>query len=292
MGLALQLEVAERLGHRLDAPLAIASCGNAALAAAVVAPAANRPHRVFVPTSADENVVTRLRALGAEVTRCVRGEGVAGDPSYLAFRAAVAAGAVPFTCQGGDNGLTLDGGRTLGYELAVQLRQPLDRLYVQVGGGALASATFSALGEAVRLGWMKALPTLHPVQTRGGFPLYRAWERLVAWSSSHGAPVGDAIAYAAGHRSEFMWPWEEEPKSIAHGILDDETYDWLAIVRALAESGGAPVLVDEAQLEEANLLGRGWGIDVDPTGSSGLAGYLANGQPPGRAGVIFSGARR
>jgi len=31
---------------------------------------------------------------------------------------------------------------------------------------------------------------------------------------------------ATKHRSEFMRPWETMPQSVAHGILDDETYDW------------------------------------------------------------------
>ena len=72
-----------------------------------------------------------------------------------------------------------------------------------------------------------------------------------------------------------MWPWEEEPRSIAHGILDDETYDWVAVVRGMLETGGSPVVVDEPTLEEANALARETtGIDVDHTGSSGLAGLL------------------
>ena len=41
------------------------------------------------------------------------------------------------------------------------------------------------------------------------------------------------LAWAARHRSAFMWPWETEPHSVADGILDDETYDWLAVVRGM-----------------------------------------------------------
>ena len=43
-----------------DSELAIASCGNAALAAAVVARAEQRPLRVFIPTWADRSVVEEL----------------------------------------------------------------------------------------------------------------------------------------------------------------------------------------------------------------------------------------
>jgi threonine synthase len=292
MGIALQLEVAARLGRRLPAPLAIASCGNAALAAAVVARAAGRALEVFVPTSADASVVDRLRALGAEVTTCARQAGVAGDPSYLAFRAAVGAGALPFTCQGGDNALALDGGRTLGYELALQLAgRPLDRLFVQVGGGALASALFSALRESLALGWLPRLPQCRAVQTRGGWPLARAWERFTA--HAEGESLVERLRWAATHRSQLMWPWEEEPRSIAHGILDDETYDWLAVVGGLAASGGGTVVVDEETLERANRLGVELGFNVDATGSAGLAGLLAS-EPRGtlHSAVLFTGAGR
>jgi threonine synthase len=135
------------------------------------------------------------------------------------------------------------------------------------------------------------------VQTRGAFPLQRAWERLAALPGT----VADKLRHAGTHRSAFMWPWETEPRSIAHGILDDETYDWLAIVRGMLESGGAPLVVDEALLEEANRRGRAFGIDVDATGSAGLAGALAlagdgtgedaNGAQATTA-VIFSGVKR
>jgi threonine synthase len=73
-----------------------------------------------------------------------------------------------------------------------------------------------------------------------------------------------------------MWPWEHEPHSIARGILDDETYDWLAVVEGMLDTGGRPLVVGEETLADANRLGRSaTGIDVDPTGSAGLAGLLA-----------------
>jgi threonine synthase len=110
--------------------------------------------------------------------------------------------------------------------------------------------------------------------------------------------VREALSYAAMHRSEFMWPWEEEPHSVAHGILDDETYDWLAVVEGMLRTGGSPVVVGEDLLVHANELAVGaTGIDVDPTGSSGLAGLIAlrDGGEIGdheRVAVLFTGVRR
>jgi threonine synthase len=172
----------------------------------------------------------------------------------------------------------------------------LDRLFVQVGGGALASACVQAFREAAALGACRRLPAFHPVQARGGAPLARAHARVSermlralgasgageaeraailrdAWASD---TVREALGYAARHRSEFMWPWEETPRSIASGILDDETYDWHAVVSGTIESGGWPVVVSEDDLREAHDLARAsTGIAASHTGAAGLAGLIA-----------------
>jgi threonine synthase len=110
--------------------------------------------------------------------------------------------------------------------------------------------------------------------------------------------VAAVLADVARHRSAYMWPWESEPHSVAGGILDDETYDWLAVVRGMLATGGSPVVVDEATLIAANDIARETtGIDVDHTGSSGLAGLLDLRRrgvvgPDESVAVLFTGARR
>jgi len=304
-GVLLYLEVAERLGladpaRRRD--LAIASCGNAALAAAVVAAAGGRTLRVFVPVDADPAVLTRLEELGAHVTFCPRDGGDAGDPTVRRLLQDLAEGALPFTCQGNLNGLAVEGGETLGYEIAADLAAAgatIDRLVVQVGGGALASACAEALREAAALGAIPTSPRLHTVQTEGAWPLRRAFDAVVNRCENAGpGAIRRALDYAAHHRSEFMWPWEHEPSSIAHGILDDETYDWLAVVEGMLTTGGSPLVVNELTLSAANTLAlEATAIPVDPTGSAGLAGLLAlraSGRisDDERVAVLFTGASR
>ena len=103
---------------------------------------------------------------------------------------------------------------------------------------------------------------------------------------------------AAHHRSRYMWPWEIEPRSVAHGILDDETYDWLAVVRTMLATGGRAVVVDEAPLIAANALALDLtGIRADETGSAGLAGLLALAldgdlRPDESVAIVMSGVRR
>src|SRR5262249_40110028 len=160
-----------------------------------------------------------------------------------------------------------------------------------------ATSVSSALREATELGRLAKMPKLHVVQTRGAFPLARAYDRLSAriltqlglevpadlgeraarlGAAASPSLIASELAYAKSHRQEFMWPWEEVPHSIAPGILDDETYDWLAITAELLRTGAHPLLVDEAELARATALGRDeTGIAVDPTGAAGLAGLLA-----------------
>ena len=266
--------------------LAIASCGNAALAAAVVARAADWPLDVFVPPDAEAAVVRRLTELGATRTVCPRRPGEAGDPCYLRFKEAVAAGAIPFGVQGCDNGLAIEGGRTLAWELAEGWRAAgaaPDAVYVQVGGGALASAVAQGLAGAVAAGVLPRAPRLVAVQTEGCAPLARAWQRLGA------AP----LAEAARHRARFMWPWEATPHSLAHGILDDETYDWWAIAEGMRASGGGTVVVGEDAVARAQ--GLAWphaAIAASATGTAGLAGLLAAPAPGQSVAVLFTGVER
>jgi threonine synthase len=326
-----QVSLAAGRGAAARGRLAIASCGNAALAAGVVARAAGWPLDVFVPPSAGASVLERLGRLSAAIHTCRRVEGIPGDPCYAAFHAAVAGGAIPFCCQGSDNGLTIDGGMTLPWEMVSALgasatgaadARPVDAMFVQVGGGAFASAVVEGLGDALACGALGRLPRLYTVQTTGAYPLKRAYDALaervlrrvpvVAEQGFMPASdreraeliagwpdlIDDELRYARRHRSAFMRPWETPPRSVAHGILDDETYDWAAVVEGMLKTGGWPLVVGEALLLEANKVARETtGVNVDHTGSAGLAGAmkavtLDSRLATKRIAVVFSGVKR
>jgi threonine synthase len=340
-GTLLELEVAEAtaLGPAQDASagisaarpssdlrrLAIASCGNAALAAAVVARAVERPLDVFVPYDANRAVLARLEQLGAAVSRCPRRPGEIGDPTYLRLLEAVRAGAVPFACMGNLNGFSVEGTATVGWELVDQFRArptTVDRIFIQAGAGGLAAACMLAFDDASALGVDVVVPRLHIVQTEGAWPLARAYDLVAARVLTRAAPrevppaadrearsmlLREVVATGPGHaeledatrhRSAFMWPWEPEPHSAASGILDDEAYDWFAVVRAMLQTGGYPVVVPESTVLEANHMARRTTeIDVDHTGSAGLAGLLELRRrgvvdPKETIALLFTGVRR
>ena len=80
----------------------------------------------------------------------------------------------------------------------------------------------------------------------------------------------------AGEAGHLMWPWDGgTPHSLAHGILDDVTYDWYYLLRAVLRSGGRTEILAEETIRAAyEMAQHHTGIPVCPTGASGLAGLM------------------
>jgi threonine dehydratase len=157
----------------------------------------------------------------------------------------------------------------------------LNRVFVQVGGGAFASCIGAAFSVT------SPNTSLHAVQTEGCAPLARAWKN---------AEKTGGTKNAGPRWAQCMWPWEDEPHSLADGILDDETYDWIGVLNAMTDSGGSPVVASERHVEEALAVAqRVTSIDVSPTGTAGLAGVMAMRDEIDdheRIAVVFSGVLR
>ena len=289
MGLLLHLAV-DAVAN--DVRLAISSCGNAALGAATVARAANRPIDVFIPTWADPKVVSVLDNLEATIHVCERRSGESGDPTMLRFQEAVEGGALPFGVQATENLWTLDGGRTIGWELADQLgADSVDNVLVQVGGGALLTSCAIGLLEGAALGPLEGVPRVWAVQAQQCAPFEKAWSQIPTAAS-----VDERLSLAEQHAEQLMTPWPD-PSSAATGILDDVTYDWLGVARALLLTGGSSVLASEDDIDSANQRVRAAGYNADHTGSAGYAGLLAAVRqgtisPTDNSAVLITGIRR
>ncbi len=310
-----------------DGPLAIASCGNAALGAAIIAAAVSRELEVYVPQWANDAVVAEIESLGARVLRIDRHPDVPGDPAHHAMVCAIDAGATPFSCQGTETPAAIDGGRTIAYEMIDRLLADddlarIDRLFVQVGGGALGTALVTGLAGLENLA---TTPVVHVVQPVGNHPLAVAWDTLArellqlcpdpqGWGidnlsrsdsaseiGARGSDFGREITRRLRNSPQhYMRPWPTEPQSVATGILDDVTYDWVDLMEAMLCTGGHPIVCPEDDLRRAHGLARRHSeIAVCPTGSAGLAGLLtllreapdaiAQGE---RVAVLFTGHQR
>jgi threonine synthase len=111
--------------------------------------------------------------------------------------------------------------------------------------------------------------------------------------------VQSVLAEMASRSSRFMWPWDgAAPHSLAHGILDDVTYDWYHLLRAVLQSGGRAEILSEESIRDAYEKAHlHTGISVCPTGASGLAGLIqlqASGVigPSESVGLFFTGFDR
>ncbi len=145
---------------------AIASGGNAGIAAALAARALGVPVVVFVPATAPSAKRARLAALGAEVRAVGReyAEAAAACAAHLQHSGALALHAY-------DQVEVIAGAATLAAEIDRQRggRRP-DRVLVSVGGGGLAAGLAAGwLGHGTRLDALEpaGAPTLHAARAAG-----------------------------------------------------------------------------------------------------------------------------
>ena len=287
--------------RRPSARLAIASCGNAALAAAVVAAAAERDARVFIPADADPLVLARLGDLGARLTVCQREPGVAGDPTYFACsrrsprarcRSAARATSTAWRSKAAR--------RSAGRWPRSRRRRRLDRASSRSAAARSRAPCSRRLRRGARARRLSSTPAL-PRRPDRRRPPARTRIRRVDARVAAGADAGRrARLRRAATAPSSCGPGRQEPHSVAHGILDDETYDWLAVVRGDARRrAAAPLVVDEDTLERPTTSPArppaSTSITPARPGSPACSTSCAKGLVAprrDRSPVLFTGARR
>lgn len=142
----------------------VASGGNAGLAVAYVARTFPIPAEVYVPTTAPQVKVDKLRALGAAVRQV-------GAEYAQAYDAAIkrAADTGALFCSAYDQPEICAGQGTLALELVEQVGG-LDTVVLAVGGGGLMAGVAVALDGQVRVVAVEpeTIPTLHAALAAGG----------------------------------------------------------------------------------------------------------------------------
>jgi threonine synthase len=212
------------------------SSGNAGASFAAYAARAGIQARVFVPETAAGPKRSQIEAYGAEVTPV---PGPRSNAAQAVIKAADKGAAyashayLPFN---------LPGYATVAYEIYEQLGQAPGTLVTPVGQGGFllgASRGFAALNKA---GLIQHLPRLVGVQARACAPL---------WALSSYGPDGLA--------------WVTEAPTLAEGVRVRYPLRGDAVLKAVEESGGMFLVVDEADI----LTGRDHlarrGFYVEPT---------------------------
>lgn len=281
LGNLLYIESVRILNKTPKKNLAIYSCGNAALGASAASSALGYKLYAFVPENVDREIEARLVKYGTKVVRVKRDTLGTGDPCYLRFRESIdKLNLVPCSCSGPDNWPNIEGGATIIYEFISQMQERYesfpDNLFIQVGGGALASSIIYGLNRLVEVKLINKLPRIFLVQTESCYPLFKTYQKVQKMKRLHPKlSIKELMQKIGSEGHKFMFPWSANvPESLAEGILDDTTYDWLAIIDGVLKTQGDVLVVKEKEIVDAFNTVKKLGMNISATGTSGLAGLM------------------
>jgi threonine synthase len=214
---------------------------------AAYAAAAGMACEVFIPKDAKQPFVDECRLYGANVTLV---DGLITDAGAAATAKGkplgwyeVATFREPGRCEGK---------KTMGFELAEQLGWTLpDWIIYPTGGGTGMVGMWKAFAELEAIGWLPSgqRPKMVTVQTSGCAPIVRAFD--------------------GGLESAGTW---EDAHTVADGLRVPRAIADFLILRAIRESGGTAVAVDDAQMvADMRELGRLEGVSAAPEGGAALS---------------------
>jgi threonine synthase len=219
------------------------SSGNAGASLSAYAAAGGLSCRILVPEAASYPKVAQIAACGADVVTI---EGSRQDVADAALRQS----AEIFYASHNWQPFFVEGVKTLAYELWEQLGfRPPDNVVVPLGYGSNVLGCDRGFDELLRRGEIGARPRLFGVQAANCAPYHAAFRAGV----------------------EHLLPAQISP-TVAEGIASAKPTRVAEVLRAVRESGGTVVAVDEAEIVEAlrGLARRG--LYVEPTSAAAAAG--------------------
>ncbi len=261
-GLCLAVSMAKELGVT---KMAIPTNGNAGAAMAAYCTRAGIESYVFCPEDTPDVNVREIAFQGAKVFLV---NGLIDDCGKLVAEGEARLGW--FNMSTLKEPYRIEGKKTMGLELAEQLGWTLpDAIFYPTGGGTGLIGMWKAFAELEAIGWIgKARPQMVAVQAAGCAPMVKAWQD----GAEHAPRWEDAHTFAAGIRV---------PQALG---------DFL-ILRAVRESGGFAIAVDDAAIAEGwREVGALEGMLLCPEGAATYAAYkqaLADGRISRDARVVL-----
>jgi len=244
-GLAMAVSMAKHFGIT---QMALPTNGNAGAALAAYGARAGIETIVICPAETPEINVRETAAYGARV--------YVADGQIDECGRLVAEGAAEgrwFDCSTLKEPYRLEGKKVMGFELAEQLGWTLpDAIFYPTGGGTGLIGMWKAFAELAAVGLIgPERPRMFAIQAAGCAPIVRAFER------------GD----------EFAERWEGAA-TMATGIRVPKAVGDFLILRAVRESGGAALAVEEAEIGKAvDDVARNDGMLLCPEGGAVVAGW-------------------
>jgi threonine synthase len=263
-GLALAVSMAKELGVT---SMAMPSNGNAGAAMAAYCARVGMAATVFCP---DDTPAVNVREIAMQGAAVYLVDGLIDDCGRLVAEGEKEVGW--FNCSTLREPYRIEGKKTMGLELAEQLGWQLpDVIFYPTGGGTGIIGMWKAFAEMEAIGWIGSKrPRMVVVQAAGCAPMVKAWED----GAEHAPRWPGAHTFAAGIRV---------PQAVG---------DFL-ILRAVRESGGFAIAVDDAAIAEAwREVAGDEGLLLCPEGAATYAAYkaaVADGRVrPGERAVLFN----
>jgi threonine synthase len=243
-GAAVGVSRAHELGVRR---IAMPTNGNAGSAWATYAARAGMESLIAMPVAAPEICRRECRAVGAELHLI---DGLIGDAgAWLRQELENRDGYQDVSTL--KEPYRIEGKKTMGLEIAEQLGWRLpDVILYPTGGGVGLIGLWKAFAELAELGWIDGpMPRLVAVQATGCAPIVRAYER--------GLPESE--------------PWPDA-QTVAFGITVPKALGDFLVLRAVAETDGCAIAVDDAEIIAAQRrLAELEGAYICPEGAACFA---------------------
>ena len=244
-GMAVAVSMAKHFGVER---IALPTNGNAGAALAAYAARAGMTSLVICPAETPDINIRETAAYGAEV---IVADGQIDECGRIVGEGAAAG--KWFDCSTLKEPYRLEGKKVMGLELAEQLGWELpDAIFYPTGGGTGLIGMWKGFDELEKVGLIDSKrPRMIAVQAAGCAPMVRAWEN------------GD----------EFAERWEGAA-TMATGIRVPKAVGDFLILRAVRESGGAAIAVEEEAIMEAvDDAARLDGMLLCPEGGAVLAAW-------------------
>lgn len=246
-GLVMAVSMAKALGVT---KIAMPTNGNAGAALAAYATRCGIETVVLCP---DDTPDINVREIALQGARVYRVNGLIDDCGAIVARGAAEGRWFDFSTL--KEPYRIEGKKTMGLELAAQFGWELpDAIFYPTGGGTGLIGMWKAFAELEALGWIgPKRPKMFAVQASGCAPIVKAFD--------------DGVEHAE------RW---EGAHTIASGIRVPRAVGDFLILRAVRESGGIAMAVDDDAIEAAVIeCAAKDGLLLCPEGGATLAAYRA-----------------
>lgn len=248
--LSLSISRGLELGYKVSIT---SSSGNVGASVAAYSSKASVIPLIMVPNIAPEEKLVQIRMYGGIIIMIDTPSNI--EVAALVDKVVEKLKIYDVVTAGTHNPYTVEGGRTISYEIFEQLGQLPDVVIAPVGGGGLIGSMWKGFRELETLGLVSRdqLPRMIGVQASGCSPFVRAIKEN--WSL-------EAV---------FSNPWGEI-KTICNAIADTIPLDALFALPAVRESGGTAIAVsDDETLMAGYQLSSMEGVFAEPSSSTTIA---------------------